>query len=242
MGPTRKIAVVTGANRGIGFETCRQLARGGMKVILAARDEAKGRVAAQRLRDEGLDVDFARLDVTDGDSVREFARFVRKEYGRVDVLVNNAGVMIDQRGSFLPGMPGVFKTKIETVRETMETNVYGALRVTQALRPLLPETGDGARVINVSSGMGQLSEMNGGYAGYRISKTGLNALTRIFADELKGTAIRVNSICPGWVRTDMGGPKAERTPEQGADTIVWLATMPVAPTGGFFKDRKAIPW
>ncbi len=242
MGPTKKIAVVTGANRGIGFETCRQLARRGMKVILAARDEAKGRAAAQRLRDEGLDVDFGRLDVADCDSVREFARFVRKEYGRVDVLVNNAGVMIDQRGSILPGMPGVFKARIETLRETMETNVYGALRVTQALRPLLTETGDGARVINVSSGLGQLSDMNGGYAGYRISKAGLNALTRIFADELKNTAIRVNSICPGWVRTDMGGPQGERTPEEGADTIIWLATLPAAPTGGFFKDRKAIPW
>ncbi len=241
MGPARKIAVVTGANRGIGFETCRQLARHGMTVILAARDEARGRAAAQRLKDEGLAVDFGRLDVTDDESVREFARFVKKEYGRVDVLVNNAGVMIDQRGSFLPGMPSVFKAKVTTLRETMETNVYGALRVTQALRPLMPEK-DGSRIINVSSGMGQLSDMNGGYAGYRISKAGLNALTRILADELKETAIRVNSICPGWVRTDMGGPKGERTPEQGADTIVWLATSPDVPTGGFLKDRKAIPW
>jgi len=242
MGPTKKIAVVTGANRGIGFETCRQLARHGMKVVLAARDEAKGRAAAQRLRDEGLDVDSVRLDVTDDVSVSEFARSVKREYGRVDVLVNNAGIMIDQRGSFFPGMPSVFKAKIETLRETLETNVYGALRVTRALRPLLPEAGDGARVINVSSAMGQLSDMNGGYAGYRISKTALNALTRIFADELKDTAIRVNSICPGWVRTDMGGPQGERTPEQGADTIVWLATAPDVPTGGFFKDRKPIPW
>lgn len=241
MGPTRKVAVVTGANRGIGFETCRQLARHGMKVVLAARDVAKGRAAAQRLRDEGLDVDFVRLDVTDDESVRELARFVRKGSGRVDVLVNNAGIMIDGKSSWLPGATSVFKAKVTTLRETMETNVYGALRVTQALRPLMPER-DGARIINVSSGMGQLGDMNGGYTGYRISKTALNALTRIFADELKDTAIRVNSICPGWVRTDMGGPKAERTPEQGADTIVWLATAPDVPTGGFFKDRKPIPW
>jgi NAD(P)-dependent dehydrogenase (short-subunit alcohol dehydrogenase family) len=158
------------------------------------------------------------------------------------VLVNNAGVMIDGRSWFPRGLPSVFEAKIETLRETMETNVYGALRVTQALRPLLPDTGDGARIINVSSGMGQLCEMNGGHAGYRISKTGLNALTRILADELKDTAIRVNSICPGWVKTDMGGPRAERAPEQGADTIVWLATDPHVPTGGFFRDRKAIPW
>jgi len=241
MGPARKVAVVTGANRGIGFETCRQLARRGMKVVLAARDETKGRAAAQRLRDEGLDVDFVRLDVTDDESVGEFARFVKKECGRVDVLVNNAGIMIDGKSSWLPGACSVFKAKVATIRETMETNVYGALRVTQALRPLMPGR-DGARIINVSSGMGQLGDMNGGYAGYRISKTALNALTRIFADELKDTAIRVNSICPGWVRTDMGGPQGERTPEQGADTIVWLATAPDVPTGGFFKDRKPIPW
>src|SRR5213594_992932 len=200
---TRKVAVVTGANRGIGFETCRQLAKHGMKVVLAARDEAKGRAAAERLRDEDLDVDFAPLDVSDDAS-------------------------------------GVMQAKIETLRRTMEVNVYGALRVTQALLPLMPK--EGARIINVSSGMGQLAEMNGGWPGYRISKTSLNALTRIFADELKETGIRVNAICPGWVKTDMGGAKAPRTPQQGADTVVWLATEREVPTGGFFRDRKPIPW
>ena len=242
MGPTKKMAVVTGANRGIGFEACRQLARRGMRVVLAARDETKERAAAERLKNEGLDVGFVRLDVSDGGSVGEFARQVTKDHGRVDVLVNNAGIMLEKHAAAERGFPTVFTARIETLRETMETNVYGALRVVQTLRPLLPDTGDGARIINVSSGMGQLSDMNGGYAGYRLSKVGLNALTRILADELKGTAIRVNSICPGWVKTEMGGEGAHRSTEQGADTIVWLATEPKVPTGGFFRDRKAIPW
>ena len=240
MVPPRKIAVVTGGNRGIGFETCRQLAKRGMKVVLAARDEAKGRASAQRLHDEGLDVDPIRLDVTDEGSVRQFADSVRKTCGRVDVLVNNAGIMIDTKDSRSEGAASVLKAKVETIRTTMETNAYGALRVTQALLPLMPR--DGARIINVSSGMGQLTDMNGGWAGYRMSKTSLNALTRIFADELKDTGIRVNSICPGWVKTDMGGAGAPRTTEQAADTIVWLATERKVPTGGFFRDRKQIPW
>ena len=240
MSSTGKIAVVTGANRGIGFETCRRLAGHGMKVVLAARDEVRGRAAAQRLGDQGLDVEFAPLDVTDDESVRRFAVQVRKTHGRVDVLVNNAGIMIDGKSEDGPNAASVVNAKVETLRRTMEVNVYGALRVTQALLPLLPR--DGARIINVSSGMGQLSDMNGGWPAYRISKASLNALTRIFSDELKDTGIRVNSVCPGWVRTDMGGPNGERTPEQGAETIVWLATERSVPTGGFFRDKKPIPW
>src|SRR5438093_153648 len=237
---TRKVAGVTGATRGIGFETCRQLAKHGLKVVLTARDEGKGRAAAERLRSEELDVDFLPLDVSDETSVHEFARQIKKACGRVDVLVNNAGIMIDGKTRDTAAGTGVMQAKVETLRLTMEVNVYGALRVTQALLPLMPK--DSARIVNVSSGMGQLSDMNGGWPGYRISKSGLNALTRIFADELKQTGIRVNSICPGWVKTDMGGAGATRTPQQGADTIVWLATAPDVPTGGFFRDRKPIPW
>jgi NAD(P)-dependent dehydrogenase (short-subunit alcohol dehydrogenase family) len=240
MSETGRIAVVTGGNRGIGFETCRQLAKRGLRVILAARDEARGRAAADRLRREGLEVEFAPLDVSDDASVGTFARHVEKELGRVDVLVNNAGIMIDEAEGGGGGTPGVARARIETLRRTMEVNVYGALRVTQALLPLMPR--NDARIINVSSGMGQLSDMNGGWPAYRISKTALNALTRILADELRGTGIKVNSICPGWVKTDMGGPGATRTPEEGADTIVWLATARDTPTGGFFRDRKPIPW
>jgi NAD(P)-dependent dehydrogenase (short-subunit alcohol dehydrogenase family) len=240
MNTTKRVAIVTGANRGIGFETCRQLARSGFKVVLAVRDGAKGEAAVLRLREERLDVESAPLDVADDESVRGFARHLEKTHGRVDVLVNNAGIMIDGKEGDGPDGTSVFKAKVETLRRTMEVNVYGALRVTQALLPLMPR--DGARIINVSSGMGQLSDMNGRWPAYRISKAGLNALTRIFADELKDTGIRINSVCPGWVKTDMGGAGAERTPEKGSETIVWLATEPSVPTGGFFRDKKPIPW
>jgi NAD(P)-dependent dehydrogenase (short-subunit alcohol dehydrogenase family) len=136
----------------------------------------------------------------------------------------------------------VFDAKVETLRKTMETNVYGPLQLIQALVPLMKEH-DYGRIVNVSSGMGQLTDMGGGYPGYRLSKTSLNALTRIFANELNGTHILINTMCPGWVKTDMGGPGATRTPEQGVDTMVWLATLPNdGPTGAFFRDRKPIPW
>jgi NAD(P)-dependent dehydrogenase (short-subunit alcohol dehydrogenase family) len=229
----KKVAVVTGGNRGIGFETCRQLARSGLTVVLAARDAAKGRAAAEGLRQEGLDVESASLDVADDVSVRELGGWMKTARGRVDVLVNNAGIMIDGEGA------GLRQVDVDTLRRTMEVNLYGAVRVTQALLPLMPA---GGRIINVSSGLGQLSDMGGGWPGYRISKTSLNALTRILASELQGSGIRVNSVCPGWVRTDMGGSGAPRTPQQGADTIVWLATAADVPTGGFFRDREAIPW
>jgi NAD(P)-dependent dehydrogenase (short-subunit alcohol dehydrogenase family) len=150
------------------------------------------------------------------------------------VLVNNAGIYIDRNS--------VFDTQIDTLQETMETNVYGVLRVTQALIPLMKKQNYG-RIVNVSSGAGQLSDMQGGLPGYRISKAALNALTRIFASELQGTNILVNSVCPGWVKTDMGGSNAPLTPEQGVDTIVWLATLvDDSPTGKFFRNRKLIAW
>ncbi len=237
----KRVAVVTGGNRGIGFETCRQLAKRGLRVVLASRDEAKGLEAAQRLRGEAGDLRHAPLDVTDERSVGRFADFVRRTYGRVDVLINNAGLFLDRDGGGATSTGAIAGT-IEALRRSMETNVYGALRVTHALLPLMRRH-DYGRIVSVSSGMGQLSEMNGGSPAYRVSKTALNALTRILADELKGTNIQVNSVCPGWVKTDMGGPGAPRTPEQGADTIVWLALQPNGgPTGGFFRDRQPIPW
>ncbi|GAB1542350.1 SDR family oxidoreductase [Scytonema sp. NUACC21] len=238
MTTTEKIAVVTGGNRGLGFEASRQLARKGFRVILTSRDEEKGKVAAERLQSEGLDVIYHPLDITNNESSQTLAEFIDKQFGKLDVLVNNAGIYIDEK----VGVNSVFNTKIDTVQQTMETNVYGALRVTQALIPLMKKQNYG-RVVNVSSGMGQLTDMGGGYTGYRLSKTALNALTRIFASELQGTNILVNSVCPGWVKTDMGGPDATRTPEQGVDTIVWLATLPNGgDTGGFFRDRQPIDW
>jgi NAD(P)-dependent dehydrogenase (short-subunit alcohol dehydrogenase family) len=232
----QKVAVVTGANRGMGFEASRQLAKMGMQVILTSRDPEKGQKAAEQLHTEGLEVTYCPLDVAHPESITSLSQFVREKFGRLDVLINNAGLMIDS-----PDI-SVFDAKVDTLRKTIETNVYGPLQLIQILVPLMKEHNYG-RIVNVSSGMGQLTDMGGGYPGYRLSKTSLNALTRIFADELKGTHILINTMCPGWVKTDMGGPGATRTPEQGVDTMVWLATLPDdGPTGAFFRDRKPIPW
>ena len=235
----KKVAVVTGANRGLGFETCRQLAKQGIEVILTSRDEAKGKAAAEKLQAEGLDVKFHLLDVTSLDSIEHLAQFIRNEFGRLDILVNNAGIALD----FVFGPEGsIFNSKIETLQKTIETNIYAPLLLCQALIPLMKANNYG-RVVNVSSGAGQLQDMQTGYPAYRISKTALNAVTRLIANELKETNILVNAVCPGWVRTDMGGPNAPRSLEEGVDTIVWLATLPDdGPTSGFFRDRKPIPW
>jgi NAD(P)-dependent dehydrogenase (short-subunit alcohol dehydrogenase family) len=238
MNEVKKIAVVTGANRGLGLETSRELASQGIKVILTARDSSKGESAAKSLKEEGLDVVFHPLDITDTDSIQRLRNFIIKEFGKLDILINNAGILPDLH---FPDS-SIFNSKIETLRKAMECNVFGTFQVSQTLIPLM-KAGNYGRVVNVSSGMGQLSEMNGGCPGYRISKTALNALTRIFADELKDTNILVNSVCPGWVKTDMGGAEAPRTLEEGADTIVWLATLPDgSKTGGFFRDRQVINW
>lgn len=233
----RRVAVVTGANRGIGFEICRQLARrGDIRVILTSRDPAKGREAAGRLAQEGLEVDCHRLDVTEAKSVAALVAFLEARHGRADILVNNAGVLLDPRGSrFLDSRP-------ETYRATLETNFFGPLLLCQALLPFMKRRRYG-RIVNVSSGMGQLSGMGAGSPAYRVSKAALNALTCLLAAELAGSGILVNSMCPGWVRTDMGGAGAPRSLEQGADTAVWLATLPEdGPSGGFFRDRTPIPW
>jgi NAD(P)-dependent dehydrogenase (short-subunit alcohol dehydrogenase family) len=232
----QRVAVVTGANRGIGFEICRQLARQGLTVVLTSRSAAKGRAAAKMLRDNGLELDYHLLDVTSPAGINALADYLAKHYGRLDVLVNNAGVILDPRGS------RVLDVKPQTFRETLEINVLGPLLLAQALVPLMKKNHYG-RIVNLSSGLGQLSEMGTGTPAYRISKTALNALTCILAAELKRSGILVNSVNPGWVRTGMGGDGAPRTAEQGADTAVWLAMLPDdGPTGGFFRDREPIPW
>jgi len=239
MSERARIAVVTGGNRGIGFEVCRQLARAGLRVVLTGRDLSRAEEKAETLRGENLDVTACPLDVTDDASVADLERFLRDRFGRLDVLVNNAGVSLDAR----LGIHSILDAgMVDALRATMETNLYGPLRLCQALVPLMREGGYG-RVVNVSSQLGSLTNMAGGYQSYRISKTALNALTRVLAADVKGSNILVNSACPGWVRTDMGGPNAPRTPEQGADTIVWLATLPDdGPNRGFFQDRKPLPW
>jgi NAD(P)-dependent dehydrogenase (short-subunit alcohol dehydrogenase family) len=233
-----RIAVVTGAYRGLGLETCRQLAECSYRVVLTARREVEGRAAADGLAERGLDVRFRVLDVTDAASVQRLRDRLRDELGRIDCLVNNAGIFPDPA----PGSEAssIFQADLDTVRRGPETNALGALRVCQALIPLMEDKG---RVVNVSSGMGQLSEMNGCCPGYRLSKTALNAVTRILADELIGTGVKVNAVCPGWVRTDMGGPDATLSVEEGARGIVWAATLPDdGPSGGFFRHREPIAW
>lgn len=232
------VAVVTGAYRGLGLETCRQLTELGYRVVLTARRESEGRMAAQGLAQGGLDVRFHPLEVTDPASVRALADHLRQEFGRIDCLVNNAGVFPDPDPE--SEASSILRVDLDTIRRGLETNTLGAVLVCQALIPLM---GGRGRVVNVSSGMGQLSEMNGCCPGYRLSKTALNAVTRILADELRGTGVKVNSICPGWVRTEMGGPGAALSVEEGARGIVWAATLPEdGPSGGFFRHGEAIPW
>jgi NAD(P)-dependent dehydrogenase (short-subunit alcohol dehydrogenase family) len=232
------IAVVTGAYRGLGLETCRQLAERGYLVVLTARREAEGQAAASRLADRGLDVRFRVLDVTDAASVQRLRDGLKDELSRIDCLVNNAGIFPDPA----PGSEAssIFRADLDIIRRGLETNTLGALRVCQALIPLMEGKG---RVVNVSSGMGQLSEMNGCCPGYRLSKTALNAVTRILSDELIGTGVKVNAVCPGWVRTDMGGSDATLSVEEGARGIVWAATLPDnGPSGGFFRHGELIAW
>lgn len=206
-----------------------------MDVLLTARNETKGKGACDVLRKEGMRARFHPLDVDDPESIRRIREHVEKESGRLDILVNNAGVNLD-------GEKTAENVDFETVGRTIATNVYGPLLLCQAFLPLMRRHNYG-RIVNVSSTMGSLTEMAGGYPAYRVSKAALNAVTRNLAHETMGTNIRVNSMCPGWVRTDMGGPEAERSVAEGADTAVWLATLPDGgPTGGFFRDRKKIPW
>jgi NAD(P)-dependent dehydrogenase (short-subunit alcohol dehydrogenase family) len=219
------VALVSGASRGIGAEIVRQLAADhGFRVLAGARNPAD--VAVQDA------VEPIRLDVTDRGTIDATRERIESDSGGLDVLINNAGICG-------PWSDTAADEDLDQAHEVLETNLFGAWRLTQAMVPLLRRSDD-ARIVNVSSGAGQLSDMNGGYPSYRISKSGLNALTRILANEESG--IRVNSVCPGWVRTDMGGRGAPRSVEEGADTAVWLAIDPDVGSGGFFRNRQPIPW
>jgi NAD(P)-dependent dehydrogenase (short-subunit alcohol dehydrogenase family) len=228
-----RVALVSGGNRGLGLEIARRLAEDGCRVVIGSRDPARGEEAA---RDMGEGVTVCRLDVTDPESSEACISTIEERFGRLDVLVNNAGI---EGGGWSTNAADV---DLDEVRDTLETNLFGAWRLTQAALPLMRKNGYG-RIVNLSSGMGQLSDMGGHAPAYRISKTGLNALTRMLSAELTGENILVNSCCPGWVRTDMGGPNARRSVQEGGDTPFWLATLPDdGPRGGFFRDRAPIPW
>ena len=226
-----RIALITGANKGIGYETARQLAENGLRVFVGARNEQAGRSAATKI---GSNATFLHIDVADDASVRKAVGEFSKLADRLDVLVNNAGIVLD-------GDSAILEVPIELMRQTFETNTFGSLRVTQAFVPMLAKS-RAPRVINVSSGGGQLHDGADGWApGYCISKTALNGVTSQLAAALPKFA--VNSVCPGWVRTDMGGASATRSIAEGADTIVWLATdAPQNLTGKFLRDRAEIPW
>lgn len=230
MRPSVPLALVTGANRGIGFEVCRQLAGRGMRVLLAARDPAKGEAAAAVLIGEGLEVEPLELDVTDEARIGA----LRAPLSRVDVLINNAGVDYDDDQT-------VLSADLRRVRATFETNVFGAWAMAQATGTSMRERGWG-RIVNVSSGAGSLASMGPGTPGYSASKAALNALTRLLASELRGTGVLVNSVCPGWVATDMGGAGG-RPVRDGAASVVWAAMLPDdGPTGGFFRDGRPVAW
>jgi NAD(P)-dependent dehydrogenase (short-subunit alcohol dehydrogenase family) len=228
-----RVALISGGNRGLGREVARELAALGYQVVIGARDLSKGEEAAQEIATGAV---ARSLDVTDEESIRSTIASIEGDFGRLDVLVNNAGV---EGGGWSTNAVDV---DLDDVRDTLETNLYGAWRLTQAALPLMRRNGYG-RIVNLSSGMGQLDDMGGHAPGYRISKVSLNALTRMLDSELAGENILVNSCCPGWVRTDMGGSSAPRSLEEGADTPVWLATLDDdGPRGGFFRSRAPIPW
>lgn len=240
-GNDKKIALVTGANKGIGLETARQLAGAGFKVLAAARDPGKGQATVDQLKGEGLDVEFIQLDVGDEQQRKAAARRIGETYGRLDVLVNNAGVSLD--GGQKPG-----SVPLDLVRQTFETNVFALVAVTQELLPLIRKSPAG-RIVNLSSILGSLqtnaTQNLGDFSsvGYNASKAALNMFTLLLAKELAGTAIKVNAAHPGWVKTDMGGAGAQMELADGAKTGVLLATLgPDGPTGGFFHMNETLPW
>jgi NAD(P)-dependent dehydrogenase (short-subunit alcohol dehydrogenase family) len=234
-----RVALVTGGNRGLGLEIVRQLAQKGLKTVLASRDAVKGRTAAEQLAGAGVQTAIVALDVNDQASIDTAVAEIVRLNGRLDVLVNNAGISLDGSRATVAG---VLEVSPDIARQTYETNVLGPMRLIQAVAPHMRAQRYG-RIVNVSSRMGQLSGMGARSPGYRMSKAAVNALTLVAAAELGSDRIKVNAMHPGWVRTDMGGSSAPVSVQDGADTAVWLATLPDdGPTGQFFEKRKAIAW
>jgi len=245
-----KTALVTGSNRGLGLETAKELGQKGFKVIVATRKLADAKTTAKALKKDAPAGEYIplQIDVSKEASIKKALKFLKTKKVNIDVLVNNAGVISAVKNVGRNKHDGelnadsVFSTPAKNILKTLEVNTIGAYLLCQALIPGMMKRKFG-RVVNVSSGMGQLDEMEGGHAGYRISKTALNAVTRIFHSESGDNNVLVNTLCPGWVRTRMGGKGAERPVEKGAETIVWLATLEDGgPSGKFFRDMQQIPW
>lgn len=236
----QRIALITGANRGLGLETARQLAQRGIHVILTARDLQAGAAALRTLQQQQLPAELRKLDVTASEDAQALARYLRETHGHLDILVNNAGILPESSQDQGAKSADPLKVSPATVMETLNTNTLGPIRLIQALAPLMPA---GSRIVNVSTGMAGLHDMGGGHLGYRVSKTALNAVTRVFAAELSARGISVNSVDPGWVKTNMGGAGATRSVEKGVETIVWLASDPEATESGhFWRDRRKVAW
>jgi NAD(P)-dependent dehydrogenase (short-subunit alcohol dehydrogenase family) len=235
MSHDKQVALVTGGNRGIGYELVKQLALNGFKVILASRDPEMGHEAVQRLKESNLDVSFVVMDIDNQESIHQAAITVNERYGRLDVLINNAGVYLEENKKLVAMDPSILE-------RTMKTNFFGAYDVIRSFIPIMEKRGYG-RIINVSSEYGAISEMSyPGVGAYKLSKFALNGLTQLVAAEINGD-IKINAVDPGWVSSDMGGSSAPRTPKQAAESILWLTTVgSEGPNGGFFRDGKQIDW
>lgn len=236
------VALITGANKGIGFETARQLAQKGIKVLLGARDEKRGLEAANILKSEGLDVEYVNVDVDNLETHKSVGNYIQENYGKLDILINNAGVMEEPKPTS--------QLAVDVYRKVFETNFFNLIALTQTLLPLVRKS-DAGRIVNLSSILGSLTThsdpnsfiYNFKLPAYNISKTALNAFTVHLAYELKDTNIKVNSAHPGWVKTDMGGENAPMELVDGAKTSVWLATLQSdGPNGGFFHMQESLPW
>lgn len=239
----KKIALISGANRGLGFEISKQLAHQGIRVIIGARDSIKGQEAAHILKQQGLDAYSCVLDVNDAESICKAVNWIQEQFGTLHILVNNAGVILDRSTS-------VLDLNADTLSQTLQPNLIGPFLLCQTCIPLMKKANYG-RIVNVSSLLGSLTDMNDANSpfsrvmapAYRMSKTALNALTTLFAKELQGTNILINSAHPGWLQTDMGSKAADLSVDEGAATPVWLATLPDGgPNGGFFHRRYRLAW
>lgn len=227
-----KIALVTGANKGIGFEISRQLGKKGFTVLIGARDAQKGKAAADSLKKENIDAIFLPLDVSKKESILDAKQWVEKTYGKLDVLINNAGIISHKN---------LYEADSQEMTDVLQTNFHGPLLMNSIFLPVLKKASN-ARIINLSSGMGAMDDLSGTYGSYRLSKAGLNMQTILLASELASIGIKVMAMCPGWVQTDMGGKSAPRSVEKGAETAVWLAEAAEVETGKFYRDKRIISW